>query len=146
MNYRYVVISFKTPFCWLAEACKNLLFYFLPVGTFRVQGSGIVCIFAETAEKDDQGEDALDSLLNKCMPDCHDLGWRMERLDTYCPDQKRPRPVRMTFDSNSEKHTFLKHAKHLQEIGLRYDDDLTRLQQRQRQDLSADFNTLKTKL
>ena len=32
----------------------------------------------------------------------------------------------------------------LKEVGLRYDDDLTRLQQSQRQGLSADFNTLKT--
>ena len=43
-----------------------------------------------------------------------------------------------------DKHTFLKHAKHLKEVGLRYDDDLTRLQQKQRQDLSEDFNTLKS--
>ena len=43
-----------------------------------------------------------------------------------------------------DKHTFLKHVKHLKEVGLRYDDDLTRLQQKQRQDLSADFNTLKS--
>ena len=50
-----------------------------------------------------------------------------------------------TFGSNNDKHAFLKHAKHLKEVGFRYDDDLTRLQQKERQDLSADFNTLKTK-
>ena len=51
----------------------------------------------------------------------------------------------MTFGSNDDKQ--LKHAKHLKELGSRYDDDLTRLQQKERQDLqlSADFNTLKTR-
>ncbi len=46
----------------------------------------------------------------------------------------------------NDKHTFLKHAKHLKEVNLRYDYDLTRLQQKQRQDMSADFDTLKSKL
>ena len=45
----------------------------------------------------------------------------------------------------NDKHLFLKHAKHVTEVGLRYDDDLTRLEQKQRQDLSGDFNTLKSK-
>ena len=44
-----------------------------------------------------------------------------------------------------DKHTFLKHAKHLKEVNLKYDDDLTRLQQQQRQDMSADFDILKSK-
>ena len=111
------------------------------------QLSLIVYNVPETAEKDTQGVVALDRFLFECMPDfdtCeHD--WKMQRLGTYCHDQKRPRPVRMTFGSNNDKHAFLKHAKHLKEIGFRYDDDLTRLQQKERQDLSADFNTLKTK-
>ena len=47
------------------------------------------------------------------------------RLGTFRPDQERPRPVRMQFDSMSDKHIFLKHAKHLKEVNLRYDDDLT---------------------
>ncbi len=46
--------------------------------------------------------------------------------------------------SMDDKHTFLKHAKHLKEVNLRYDDDLTTLQQKQRQDMSADFDTLKS--
>ena len=60
-------------------------------------------------------------------------------------------------DTKKDKHFFTKHAKHLKEVGLtkhamhlkevglRYDDDLTRLQQSERQDLSADFNILRTK-
>ena len=51
----------------------------------------------------------------------------------------------MIFDTKKDKHFFLKHAKHLREIGVRYDDDLTRLQQSERKDLSADFNILRTK-
>ena len=47
--------------------------------------------------------------------------------------------------SKNDKHTFLKHAKHFKGVDLRYHNDLTSLQQSQRQDLSADFNTLKTK-
>ena len=33
---------------------------------------------------------------------------------------------------------FFKHARHLKEVGLGYNDDLTKLQQKPRQDLSAD--------
>lgn len=75
----------------------------------------------ETA--DSQGAGAFDSLLIKSMPDCHDVAWGRQRLGTYCLDQKRPRPVHMIFDTNKDKHTFLKHTKHLKELGLRYDDD-----------------------
>ena len=84
------------------------------------------------------------------MPDAFDSGgleWEQLRLGTFRPDQERPRPVRVEFKSMSDKHTFLKlkHAKHLKEVSLRYDDDLTRLQQRQRQGMAADFDTLKSK-
>jgi len=82
------------------------------------------------------------------MPDgsnCEGAQWAQSRLGTYCPDQNRPRPIRVLFRSMNDKHTFLKHAKHLKEVNLRYDDDLTRLQQKQRQDMSAGFDTLKSK-
>ena len=36
----------------------------------------------------------------------------------------------------------IKHAKHLKEIGIKDDDDLTGLQQKQRRDMSVDFDTL----
>ena len=55
-----------------------------------------------------------------------------------CTHRRRPETEEM-------KHFFLKHAKHLREVGLRCDDDLTRLQQSERQDLSADFNIIRTK-
>ena len=100
----------------------------------------------DTAEQDDNGAETLVSLLGKCMPEDYEgFRWQQSRLGTLRPDQERPRPIRIHFESLSDKHTFLKHAKHLKEIILRYDDDLTRLQQRQRQDMAADFDTLKSK-
>jgi len=108
----------------------------------------IVYNVQETAEEDDNGVEAFLSLLDKCMPDgsnCEGAQWAQSRLGTYCPDQNRPRPIRVLFKPMDDKHTFLKHAKHLKEVNLRYDDDLTRLQQKQRQDMSADFDTLKSK-
>ena len=99
----------------------------------------------ETAGKDSQDAAALDSLFIKCMPNCDDVDWTMQRLGKYCLDQKRSQPVSMVFNINNNKHTFLEHAKHLQEAGVRYDDHLTRLQQSERQDLSADFNILNTR-
>ncbi|DBB07797.1 TPA: hypothetical protein ACH3X3_009211 [Trebouxia sp. C0006] len=102
----------------------------------------------ETTEKDDYGVERFCSLLDKCMPDgrhCEGADWEQVRLGRHCPDQERPRPIRVVFKSLDDKHTFLKHAKHLKTVSLRYDDDLTRLQQKQRQDMAADFDTLKSK-
>ena len=55
------------------------------------------------------------------------------------------RPAVMPFDTMNENHVFLKHAKQLKPTGVKWDDDLTRQQQKERQGLSADFQTLKTK-
>ncbi len=102
----------------------------------------------ETAEENDHGMEAFLSFLDKCMPDgrhCEGGDTDQGRMGTYCPDEKKPRPIRLVFKSMTDKHAFLKHAKHLTEVSLRYDDDLTRLQQKQRQDMSADFDTLKSK-
>ncbi len=96
----------------------------------------------DTADEDDHGTETLDSLLCKCMPDdppYEGLVWGQSRLGTFRPDHERPRPIHIHFNSLSDKHAFLKHAKHLKEVNLRYDDDLTRFQQRQRQDMAADF-------
>ncbi len=102
----------------------------------------------DTAEEEDHGDETLNSLLEKCMPDEHPyegLTWEQARLGTFRPDQERPRPIRIHFNLLGDNHTFLKHAKHLKGVNLRYDDDLTRFQQRQRQDMAADFDTLKSK-
>jgi len=49
-------------------------------------------------------------------------------LGTYCREQERPCPIYMcvVFKSIRYKHTFLKHSKHLKELRLRHNDDLTR--------------------
>ncbi len=100
----------------------------------------------DTAKEDDSGAETLASLLGKCTPEGYEgFRWEQSRLGTFRPDQERPRPIRIYFKSLTDKHTFLKHAKHLKEINLRYDDDLTRSQQRQRQDMAAEFDTLKSK-
>jgi len=108
----------------------------------------IVYNVPETTEKDNDGLDAFCSLLDKCMPDgreCEGADWAQVRLGTYCQEKERPRPIHVILKSMEDKHTFLKHAKHLKEVNLKYDDDLTRLQQQQRQDMSADFDILKSK-
>ncbi len=53
------------------------------------------------------------------------------------------RPLRLTFSSLSEKHEFLQIAKELRAKGIRVDDDFTRAQQQQRENLSDDFSALK---
>ena len=47
--------------------------------------------------------------------------------------------------SMNDKHTFLKHAKPLKGVSMKHDNDLTMLQQKNRQHLSADFDALKSK-
>ncbi len=104
----------------------------------------VVYNMPDTAEEDG----TFPSLLGKCMPDdpfFEDLKWESSRLGTFCLDQERPRPIRMHFKSMSDKQTFLKHAKHLKQVNLRYDDDLPRLQQRRRQEMAIDFESLKSK-
>ena len=70
-------------------------------------------------------------------------GWAGSRLGRYSPQQTKHRPLRVTFDDHDQKHSFLKNAKLLRQTGVRFDDDLTKLQQKERQALSADFSTLK---
>ena len=100
----------------------------------------------DSAQEDDNGVKTLLSLADKCMPEYEfDHDAELTRIGAHRQDQKRPRPIRLRFGSLEDKHAFLKHAKALKEVGLRYDDDLTRLQQNQRSNLSADFNVLKPK-
>ena len=50
-----------------------------------------------------------------------------------------------TFDIQADGYQAdfpLKHEKHLREVGIKDDDDLIGLQQKQRQDMSVDFDTL----
>lgn len=50
----------------------------------------------------------------------------------------KPRPLRVVFAADEEKHAFLKHAKMLRQAGICCDDYLTRLQQQERQALSTE--------
>ena len=68
-----------------------------------------------------------------------------QRLGRRSSDNTKARPVRIKFDTLSGKHLFLKYAKTLRQAGFRVDDDLTRLQQKERESYGADFQTLKSK-
>lgn len=45
-------------------------------------------------------------------------------------------PVEVEFLKMEEKHIFTRHAKDFKQAGIKWDDDLTRKQQKERQDLS----------
>ena len=113
----------------------------------------IVYNVQETAEEDDNGVEAFFSLMDECMPDgrhCVPNEWSQSQLGAYCPDQNRPRPIRVLFESMNDTHTFLKHAKHLREVSLKSNNDLTTCllegcSPKERQEMSADFDTLKSK-
>ena len=58
---------------------------------------------------------------------------------------ERPRPLHVTFACVSEKHCFLQYSSDLRVEDIRIDDDLTRKQQQEREELSNDFVCLKAK-
>ena len=68
-----------------------------------------------------------------------------ERIGRVSVGTEKARPMRITFHAMWQKHTFLAYSKDLRQAGIRVDDDLTRLQQQQRQDLDGDFKILKAK-
>ncbi len=70
---------------------------------------------------------------------------RPKRLGQRHTGNDTSRPLCLTFSSLSEKHEFLQIAKELRAKGIRVDDDLTRAQQQQRENLSDDFSALKRK-
>ena len=51
------------------------------------------------------------------------------------PNINKPRPMRISFSSQDAKHMFLKYSKDFRKVGIRLDDDLTRLQQQERSNL-----------
>ncbi|DBA87448.1 TPA: hypothetical protein ACH3X1_004487 [Trebouxia sp. C0004] len=57
----------------------------------------------------------------------------------------RPRPVQVVFSSLIHRHIFLRFSKDFRQAVFRLDDDLTRSQQTERNTLSLDFRSLKTK-
>lgn len=74
----------------------------------------------------------------------HDMTVASMRIGERSSRQGRPRPALIRFDTMDDKHTFLKHAKELKP-GIKWDDYLTRQQQKERQVLAADLHALRTK-
>ena len=89
-------------------------------------------------------DDPLTHLLLATLPEEND--WKSsKRMGKYSLDSTKPRPVLIEFNSVEEKHNLLKNSKQLRQIGLRLDDWLTELQQKERGTLDDDFQTLKGK-
>ena len=59
-------------------------------------------------------------------------------LGTRSSDQNKHRPLVVRSGTVDGKHTFLKHAKQLKPAGIKWDDYLTRKQQKEQQALTAD--------
>ena len=76
-----------------------------------------------------------------------DMALGIKRLRTCSSDQNTQRPVLVIFETMDDRHTysFLKHAKELKSAGIKWDDYLTRQQQKERQGLTTDFQTLREK-
>lgn len=72
-------------------------------------------------------------------------GHSLHRLSRYSAKQSKPRPLRLCFPTLQLKHQFLTRAEEFRALGIRCDGDLTRKQQQQRDDQSADFLILKSK-
>ena len=69
----------------------------------------------------------------------------VERIGRKSANSTESRPMRLRFLSLSDRHDFLKYASQFRPVGIRLDDDLTRLQQQQRQAWNDDFQLLKAK-
>ncbi len=91
-----------------------------------------------------QVDDPLTHLLLATLPQEND--WKChKRMGKFSPDSAKPRPVLIEFSLLEGKHKLLEHSKQLRTIGLRLDDWLTELQQKERGTLNDDLQTLKGK-
>ena len=91
-----------------------------------------------------QVDDPLTHLLLATLPEEND--WTChKRMGKFSPDSTKPRPVLIEFSSLQEMHNLLEHSKQLRTIGLRLDDWLTELHQKERGTLNDEFQTLKGK-
>lgn len=97
----------------------------------------------ETEKMDSNGVETLHQMIQRGTP--AKSAWSQQRLGAFSSVQKGPRPILMSFDTETDKHNFLKLAKQLTQEGLRFDDYLTRSQQKQRKALSVGFDALKAK-
>ena len=99
----------------------------------------------ETSETKEEDAAVIAALVWETHEDVADIDLDINRLGTRCSDRNKHRPVVVRFDTVDEKHIFLKHAKQLKPAGINWDDYLTRHQQKERQALTADFQTLRGK-
>lgn len=63
----------------------------------------------------------------------------------FPPAKKGPKPLLMSFETVTDEDSVCQHADHLEQAGLRFDDYLTRCQQKQTGALFLDFDSLKAK-
>ncbi|DBA74999.1 TPA: hypothetical protein ACH3X1_010342 [Trebouxia sp. C0004] len=87
-------------------------------------------------------ETALDKYEEKDVQKLFTCPINAERLGKFSADRTKPRPV---FSSLIHRHIFLRFSKDFRQAGFRLDNDLTRSQQTERNNLSLDFQSLKTK-
>jgi len=95
-------------------------------------------------------DDPLADLLVDTLPECEEPKEKPhwishKRMGRFSPNARKPRPVLIGFSSVEQKHKFLKLSKQLRQNGLRLDDWLKEVQQKERCTLDADFQTLKGK-
>ena len=93
----------------------------------------------------DEDDDAIRALVQGTHDDMADINIGVGRVGKSSPEKGRHRPAVVKFDTMDEKHLFFSHAKLLKPTGVKWDDALTRQQQKERQSLSADFQALKSK-
>lgn len=101
-------------------------------------------------EADSVEKAELDQLADSSTGWCEEItgtgqSFRLQRLGKMVPHHDRPRPLRVTFPDHDLKHGFLKFCKEIRAAGIRPDDDLTKSRQKERNDLSDDFQLLKRK-
>ena len=101
----------------------------------RVKETNLVMYNLPECHAESQAEE--DNLAWKYTDDpSADMSMRFSRLGAFSESQTQPRPFLLYFNNVVDKHMFLQYSKELRKRGLRLDDDLTRLQQKERKDLS----------
>ncbi|DBA92046.1 TPA: hypothetical protein ACH3X2_003770 [Trebouxia sp. C0005] len=92
-------------------------------------------------------DDPLTQLLVDSLPENDfERKWTSnKRLGSFSSNNRKPRPVLIRFPSMEDKHQSLQLSEPLRQSGLRLDDWLTKRQQKERDTLNTDFQTLKGK-
>lgn len=69
----------------------------------------------------------------------------VQRIGRFSTEHSKPKPTRLFFASENDKHKLLEYSKQFRQAGLRFNYDLTRLHQQERMNLSDDFQALTSK-